>query len=68
MEMEIKYGQMEVSIKENGNKIKQMELVFCIIQIMMYMKENGQMIRKMDLEPSICTKKDKLIKEISEME
>ena len=60
MEMETKYGQTAVSIKDNGNRIKLMEKEYFITQMEIFMRVNGLMIKLMAkghiltrMEPSI---------------
>ena len=48
METEIKFGLMAVNIKGNGNKIKQMEKEYYIIQMEIFTKDNGLMTKQME--------------------
>ena len=63
MVMGFKSGLMELSIKENGNIIKPMEMVHSYMQMVMFMKGNGKTIWLMVME-YINTLRDQNMKEI----
>jgi len=44
MDMEFKYGQMELNMKDNGNKIGLMEKVSFGMSVEIFMMENGKKI------------------------
>lgn len=50
MELEPKFGQMELSMKVNGLQIKQTVRENSGMQMAMFMKESGRTIKQMDKE------------------
>ena len=56
MELELIYGMMKPNMKENGKKIRWMDLVFTILKMEEFVKGNGKKAKLMVMENLLGSK------------